>query len=152
VVERLGSRLKKWRSIATRYEKLAERFNRTFKAEVGQYCVGLTLQQCQERFDRWREVYNFQRPHEALELKVPASRYQPSQRPYREQLPAIDYGADDQVRKVQQGGSLFYRGKEYSVPKAFYGEQVTVRPTETDGLFDVYFCNQKIAQFNVKEP
>lgn len=129
-----------------------ERFHRTFKAEVGQYCIGLSLQHCQNRFDAWREVYNFQRPHEALNMQVPATRYLPSPRPYREHLPPIDYGPDTHVRKVQQGGHISYRGKDYCVPKAFLGEYVALRFTEIEGLLDVYFCNQKIAQLNVKKP
>jgi transposase InsO family protein len=128
-----------------------ERFHRTFKAEVGQYCIGLTLDQCQRRFDAWRHVYNLQRPHEALDMHVPASRYKPSRRQYKENPPPVEYGPDDQVRKVQQGGCISYRGKEYRIPKAFYGDRIAVRPTENNGLFDVYFCNQKIAQLNVKE-
>jgi transposase InsO family protein len=129
-----------------------ERFHRTFKAEIGQYCIGLSLALCQRRFDAWRGVYNFQRPHEALGMKVPAERYRPSRRQYKESLLPIDYGPSDQLRKVQQGGRISYPGREYSVPKAFFGERVAVRPTGTDGLFDVYFCNQKIAQLNLKEP
>jgi transposase InsO family protein len=128
-----------------------ERFHRTFKAEIGQYCIGLSLEQCQRQFDTWRDVYNFQRPHESLDMQVPAERYRPSNRQYKEKLPIIDYGPDDHVRKVQQGGWISYRGKEYPVPKAFYGERVALRPTGTDGLYDVFFCNQKIAQLNVKE-
>jgi len=128
-----------------------ERFHRTFKAEIGQYCIGLSLQQCQRRFDAWRKVYNFQRPHEAIDMKVPAERYQPSPRQYIENLPPIEYAPDDQVRKVQQGGCISYQGEEYPIPKAFWGQRVAVRPSETDGLYDVYFCNQKIALLNVKE-
>ena len=128
-----------------------ERFHRTFKAEVGQYCLGLSLEQCQQRFDTWRNVYNFQRPHEALAMQVPAERYQPSNWQYKEPLPPIDYGPDVQVRKVQHGGWISYQGKQCSVPKAFYGERVAVRPTGTDGLYDICFRNQKIAQLNVKE-
>lgn len=128
-----------------------ERFHRTFKAEIGQYCIGLSITQCQRRFDAWRDVYNLQRPHESLAMKVPAECYRPSTRQYRKSLPPIDYGPDDQVRKVQQGGWISYQGKEHAVPKAFFGQRVAVRPTETDGLFDVYFCNQRIAKLNVKE-
>ena len=128
-----------------------ERFHRTFKAEVGQYCIGLTLNECQRRFDTWRQVYNLQRPHEALGMQVPASRYKPSPTGYRENPLPIEYGPDDKVRKVQQGGWISYRGKEYRIPRAFYGERIAIRPTDNDGLLDVYFCNQKIAQLNVKE-
>lgn len=128
-----------------------ERFHRSFKAEVGQYCIGLSLKKCQQRFNIWRNVYNFKRPHEALDMQVPAERYQPSCRQYKDNLPDIEYAPDDQVRKVQQGGWISYQGKEYAVPKAFYGQRVAVRPTITDGLYSVYYCNQKIAQLNVKE-
>ena len=128
-----------------------ERFHRSFKAEIGQYCIGLSLQQCQQRFDAWRKVYNFKRPHEAIGMKVPAERYQPSARQYIKNLPPIEYAPDDQVRKVQQGGWISYKGREYRIPKAFYGQRVAVRPTVSDGLYDVYFCNQKIALLNVKE-
>ena len=128
-----------------------ERFHRTFKAEVGQYCIGLSLDKCQQRFDAWRDVYNLQRPHESLAMQVPADRYQPSSRQFKENLPAIGYGPSDQVRKVQQGGWISYHGKGYRIPKAFYGQRVAIRPTNADGLCDVYFCNQTISQLNVKE-
>jgi transposase InsO family protein len=128
-----------------------ERFHRTFKAEIGQYCIGFTLARCQKRFDAWRDVYNFQRPHESLGMAVPSTRYRPSHRKYKKRLPPVEYGPGDQVRKVQQGGWISYRGREYSVPKSFFGHRVALRPTKTDGLFDVYFCNQKIAQLDVKE-
>jgi transposase InsO family protein len=126
-----------------------ERFHRSLKAEVGQYCVGLSLVQCQRRFDAWRDVYNFHRPHEALQMQTPVQRYTPSPRAYCDQPAVIEYGADDQVRKVQHGGWLSYRGKGYRVGKAFHGERVAVRPSPTDGVLDVYFCNQRIAQINL---
>ena len=31
----------------------------------------------QEALDLWRETFNYERPHEALKQKTPASRYQP---------------------------------------------------------------------------
>ena len=127
-----------------------ERFHRTLKAEVGQYCLGLNLQQCQRRFDHWRDVYNFQRPHDALQENVPASRYRPSARGFKEKLPPIEYGPDDQVRKVQQGGKVSYKNINYRVGKAFSGQYVALRPTKTDGLLDVFFCNQRINQINLR--
>ena len=55
-----------------------ERFHRTLKAEVLQGRHFADLPACQEAFDRWRTVYNMERPHQALELAVPISRYAPS--------------------------------------------------------------------------
>ena len=55
-----------------------ERFHRTLKAELlGGPPFG-DLGHCQRAFDRWRIVYNCERPHQALDLDVPAARFRPS--------------------------------------------------------------------------
>lgn len=127
-----------------------ERFHRTLKAEVLQYCKGLDLSQCQRHFDSWRTVYNLERPHESLDMEVPASRYQESPRSFPEKLPVIEYGPDDKVRKVQYGGIIFYQNREYRIPKAFRGEYVALRPTNAEAIMEVFFYNQKIARINLK--
>jgi transposase InsO family protein len=48
----------------------------------------------------WRQTDNFERPHEALNLAVPASRYRPSLRSFPESLPPIEYPEGIAVRKV----------------------------------------------------
>lgn len=126
-----------------------ERFHRTIEAEVLRYQHGDTLGQWQSHFDQWRVVYNTERPHEALSMAVPASRYQPSLRRYPEQLPAIEYGPDDIVRKVRHYGHIKYEGREYHVGSAFYGLHVALRQTTTDGLFAVFFCQHKIGALDL---
>ena len=51
-----------------------ERFHRTLKAEVFALRRFSDFAQVQRAFDTWREVYNFERPHEALGQATPASR------------------------------------------------------------------------------
>jgi transposase InsO family protein len=128
-----------------------ERFHRTLKAEVLQYCTPLDLAGCQRRFDEWRAVYNFERPHEALDMMVPASRYRISPRSFPKTLPPVEYGPDDEVRKVQNEGWFSYRGREYKISKAFRGEYVALRPTSTEGTLDVFFCNHKVAKINLND-
>ena len=82
-------------------------------------------------------------------MKVPASRYQPSPRNYPECLPAIEYGPGDIVRKVRNYGHFKYLGREFHVGSAFYGLHVALRPTATDGIIDVYFCEQRIRTINL---
>ena len=53
-----------------------ERFHRSLKAEVLRESFP-DLDTVQTRFDRWRTVYNFERPHEALSMQTPATRYAP---------------------------------------------------------------------------
>ena len=127
-----------------------ERFHRTLKAEVLQYCQNLSMKQCQRRFDRWKDIYNWQRPHEALNMNVPGSRYTLSSRSFKQKLPAIEYGPQDQVRKVIDGGIINYKGKEYRVNKAFVGQPVALRATGCDGLLEVVFCNQIIAYLDIR--
>ena len=129
-----------------------ERFHRTLKAELLRYQRFQGLAPCQKDFDTWRDVYNFERPHEALAMQVPAQRYRESPRCFPEVLPAIEYGPDDFVRKVQCGGFLSFRNRFFLVPKAFRGQPVALRPTAQDGAFDVFFCHLKIAAIDLQRP
>jgi transposase InsO family protein len=68
-----------------------ERFHRTLAAEAIGRRRFADLAACQRRFDRWREVYNTERPHEALDLATPMARYIPSPRAFPEKLEPFDY-------------------------------------------------------------
>ncbi len=127
-----------------------ERFHRTLQAEVLQWERFQDLSHCQHHFDAWREIYNLERPHEALDMQVPASRYTMSKRTFPEALPPIEYGPGAVVRKVRQKGKLNYKGHTYSFSQAFRGYPVALRPTKTDGLLDVVFCQHTVAQIDLK--
>ena len=130
-----------------------ERFHRTLKAELVGNSIPWNNQQAQEHFEQWRFSYNHHRPHEALQMKVPASRYTVSERPLPETLPLIEYAPGDIVRKVQHKGILHFAGKEFRISKAFDGQSVALRPCPyTDGLFDVFFLRQLIAQIHLNNP
>lgn len=127
-----------------------ERFHRTLQAELLQYCHSLDLGQCQRRFDAWRWCYNLERPHEALEMAVPASRYQQSPHSFPERLPEIEYGPGDRVRKVDQLGRISYQGRAFRIGKAFRGHYVALRATTTDGIWDIYFAQHKIGHISLR--
>lgn len=128
-----------------------ERFHRTLQTELLSAVIFRDWAEAQVGFDRWRAEYNQERPHQALGLAVPASRYQPSPRPFPEILPALEYGPEDEVRKVQQKGELRFRGRLVRVSKAFRGYPVGLRPTPQDGVWDVYFSRHKIGQADLKQ-
>jgi len=127
-----------------------ERFHRSLKVEVLQGRRFRDLGDCQQAFDDWRQVYNLERPHEALDLAVPASRYQHSARTYPQQLPPIEYDAADHVRKVQDGGKVAFKARTCRLPKAFKGYPVAFRPTQFDGLWNVFFMTHKITQVDLR--
>jgi len=128
-----------------------ERLHRTLQVEVIGTKSFADWDASQRHFDKWRMVYNFERPHEALGLATPASRYQPSSREFPDPLPPIEYNSRDIVRKVQGKGEISFHGCVFKVGRAFTGYPVALRPTLTDGLFDVYFCHQKIYTINMNE-
>jgi transposase InsO family protein len=127
-----------------------ERFHRTLTTEVLSRWTFSDLPDCQQRFDPWRQVYNHERPHEALGLAVPASRYRVSPRPFPATLPPVTYEATDIVRQVQEGGRFSFRGREYRVAKAFRGYPIALRATTTDGELEVWFCNHRLGILDVR--
>ena len=127
-----------------------ERFHRTLKAEAIGSRSFSDINDCQQVFDKWRRVYNCDRPHEALGLAVPVTRYTPSIRPFPETLAPIEYGAGDQVRKVCKQGKVSFRGQPRKIGCAFAGERVAVRPTLTDGMMNVFYCHQRVAEIDLR--
>jgi len=123
-----------------------ERFHRTLKAEVIADCMGEKHHVCQRIFDRWRLVYNTQRPHESLDMDVPAHYYRPAQRSFPQSLPEIEYLPGDEIRKVQEKGIISYKNINFKVGKAFRRQTVAIRPASTNGIYNVFFCHEKIAQ------
>ena len=148
---RLGIRLLHSRPHHPQTQGKDERFHRTLNLELLRHLQVHGHKQCQQEFNRWRHIYNNERPHEALEMKVPAARYQPSSREYPERLPPIEYGPSDIVRKVRDYGHFKYLGREYHLGSAFYGLHIALRYTATDGVMDVYFCQQRIRSINLAD-
>lgn len=130
-----------------------ERFHRTLKAEVFAFRQFRDLADVQRAFDAWRITYNFDRPHQALDLRPPASRYRPSSRPMPKRLPVIEYDDGEIVRTVSASKDYIgFKGNLWKVPQAFRGERVAIRPLTMDGQFGVYFAAHQIATIDLTTP
>lgn len=149
---RLGIRVSHSRPYHPQTQGKDERFHRTLKAEAITGREFNDLLHCQRNFDQFREIYNLERPHESLGMKTPVTRYRPSERSYPEVLPAIEYGPDDQVRKVQAEGEVSFKGNLFRVSKALRGYPVALRPTKIDGTYCVVFCNQTLKEISFSGP
>lgn len=126
-----------------------ERFHRSLKSEVLQGRHFMDLNSAQQAFDIWRDVYNQKRPHQALDMQVPATRYSSSPREYQEQQMTPEYTDGDVVRKVQVKGEIYWRNREYSIGKAFHGLSIAIRETAEDGIHDVYWSRHRIARIDL---
>lgn len=147
---RLGVKLMHGRPYHPQTQGKDERFHRTLNAEVLQARRFADLAQCQAAFDAWRRVYNEQRPHEALGLDVPASRYTASPACFPEDLPRPDYDAADLVRRVRHDGYVSFKGRKAKLSEAFARLDVAFRPTAQDGVWNAYFMRFRVASIDVR--
>lgn len=128
-----------------------ERLHRTLKQELLSQLQFLDLPDCQAHFDPWRNSYNCHRPHEALQMQTPASHYQPSARPFPGTFPEIHYEPNDILRKTDHAGRVHFHHHTVRVGKAFANALVALRPTQVDGVFQVFFFKQRLTQFSLRK-
>lgn len=148
---RLGISISHGRPYHPQTQGKDERFHRTLAAEVLRDRSFRDLIDTQQTFDPWRQVYNTQRPHEALSLEVPASRYRASERPFPETLPSIEYASDVQVRRASFKGVIKFESRLVRVGRAFCREPIGVRATLTSSVYEVFYAHQSLGQFDMSQ-
>jgi len=128
-----------------------ERLHRTLKADVLN-CTYADLSHVQRAFERWRTIYNHERPHEALGMDTPAQHYQPSACAYPAVLPAIDYPVGDIVLKVGWNGAVRFNSLNFKVSTALLKLPIGLRPDPTlDGCFDLFFCRHRFGRIDLRD-
>jgi len=123
-----------WVSLGIRLERIApgkpqqngccERLNGTLMEAMTPPEADRANQQA--RFDAFRQVYNEERPHEALGQRPPASAFAPSPRAMPERPPEPEYPADAQTRRVRGNGCVKWRGGEVFVCTALAGQPIAL--------------------------
>jgi len=122
-----------------------EQWHRELKAETVRPPAATPAAQ-QRRTQRWLRHYNHERPHEALQQRVPAQRWRTSRRPYRGILP-LGHPRHWLLRRVQQKGEIYWRGGVRFVSEALAGYQVALRP-KRKGVWQVYFYRRFIGELH----
>lgn len=122
-----------------------ERLHLTLKNEATRPAGDNVLQQ-QARFDTFIQHYNHERPHQALEMATPASRYQPSARAY-EGVAELDYPAHNWTAVVTACGRICYQGRKINLSQVFAGQKVGVRQTD-DHVWLVSFMDYDLGYFD----
>ena len=127
-----------------------ERFHRTLKAEALDARTFKSLAQAQSAFDAWRTIYNLKRPHEALAMETPATRYRMSQRSMPDCIAPPEYEPQATVKKITSSGQFTFKGRTLRTSKAFAGKQMALRATNQDGLFDLCYRRHVVAQIDLR--
>jgi transposase InsO family protein len=101
-----------------------ERMHRTMQAALERDSEGFPGWEAW--VEKFRQEYNQVRPHQALRMEVPAQKYQPSQRQYRDNPPQWEYESGTEVWRLNSKGCVKYLSQRYFVCEALAGEQVAV--------------------------
>ena len=123
-----------------------ERMHRTLKAETARP-PQKNLPAQQRAFNYFRQEYNHDRPHEALNMKTPADIYLPSSRSLPIRLPEIVYPDDYIIRKVHHQGDLKWRGKHIYLSRTLAREYVGLEQID-DRFWIIYFADIKLAKLD----
>ncbi len=127
-----------------------ERFHRSLKAEVLAGRNFADMAAAQHAFDRWRRIYNLERPHQALALKTPSTRYLPSPRSYSSTLAPIAYRDEDEVLEVGWNGFVRFKGRKLHLSSALHRLPVAFRADPNDDqCFDIMFCNHRVTRVDL---
>lgn len=128
-----------------------ERFHRTMDEELLNYVKIEDLANAQRHFDRFRECYNTERPHEALNNDVPAKHYEASDRRMPVKIEDWEYESGCELRRIKSTGYITYRNQGYFLSEAFGGCQVAVKECSQSGCVDILYRGFKIGRINVDE-
>lgn len=113
-----------------------ERMHRTLKLEA--VANGSVPDAQQAAFDHWRREFNHERPHQALDNRVPADLYTSSPRPYLEDVGDPEYPEDFDVRRVTRNGCITMRKAKVSLGNVLASEAVGIEPLDDD-RFQLWF-------------
>jgi transposase InsO family protein len=150
---RLGIRLTHARPKHPQTNGKDERFHRTLKAGLLSRRTLSDQDDAQRAFDRFRTIYNEVRPHQALDLAVPASRYRVSPRAYPEALAPIEYDPALLLRKVDCDGFISFHRRWVRVSEALKGQTVALQPSpDQEGLHTIYFCHHPVRTVDLRNP
>lgn len=122
-----------------------ERMHLTLKNETTKP-AGLNLFQQQEKFDNFINIFNYERPHQAIDMKYPSEIYRPSEKIYKGVQP-IFYPFHDKTVLVTRCGRICERGLKVSVSSAFVGQEVGIKEVE-DGIWVVTFLDFDLGYFD----
>lgn len=126
-----------------------ERMHRTLKrATAAPPAANLRAQQ--KAFDRFRQEYNHERPHQALHMNTPADYYVASTRGYPSRTAEPEYADDCIVRTIGPCGTFRWKYSKIFLGKALAKERVGLKPVE-DGMWEVWFSFYPVALFDERK-
>lgn len=98
---------------------------------------------------RWLNIYNLQRPHEALGDLPPITRWKPSDRKRPDTLPEVSYPAGATLRKVAAAGDITYRNCRILCGAGLIGQWVQVE--ERNNSIDIHYAWKRLRSISTDQ-
>lgn len=114
-----------------------ERMHRTLKKETTRPARA-NLRAQQSRFNDFRRVYNYERPHEALNLETPSVLYSPSNRPFTDRPPPLEYPAHFELRRVSGDSTLRWKNRKVFVSSLLKHDHVGLEQIDEE-VWSVFY-------------
>jgi transposase InsO family protein len=125
-----------------------ERFHKTLKARTKHRGAPATMSEWLVWAEEFRREYNYERPHESLNMKTPAQVYRAENlRPYQEHPREWEYGGGT-VKRLDGYGMLYYRGGSYFVCEALGHKRVRI--DQLDDKLVVTFRHLTIREIDLR--
>ncbi len=122
-----------------------ERMHLTLKQETTKPAGENFLQQ-QGKFDDFISCYNTERPHQGINMLVPADLYKPSQKQYQG-LPEFEYPFHDKMITVTQCGRICFNKQKVNLSTVFAGQNIGIKEVE-DKIWLVSFMQYDLGYFD----
>ena len=115
-----------------------ERMHRTLKASAA-IPPAHSFAGEQKKLDAFRQMFNHERPHEALDMKRPGRVFNGGIRPFPKRPPVIEYEASLEVRRVSGQGAIKWASESIFISQGLAGECIAIKPIDYD-IHEVYFA------------
>jgi hypothetical protein len=125
-----------------------ERMHRTLKEETTKPAA-LTLRLQQKKFDRFRQVFNYERPHKGLNNATPGSIYQPSSMTLPRNLVEYVHPKGFVLRRVNNSGDISWHKSRVFISEVFRFEVLGFEQVQ-EGFYKVYFRDIAIGEFDAE--
>ena len=122
-----------------------ERMHLTLKKETTKPPAFNFLQQ-QAKFDDFIQEYNYERPHQALNMKCPAEFYASSTRQYQG-ITDIEYSFHERIVTITECGRICLKGKKIHFSTVFAGQNVGIKEVD-DAIWLVTFMKYDLGYFD----
>jgi len=126
-----------------------ERMHGAMNAELLNHKRFSDLEEATQELEKWREKYNYIRPHEALNMQCPAQVFTPSNRDYEDKVEKYEYSGEHRIVKVNSWGYVRFADFQIFLSETFADQYLEFRANPLGGSWIACFRNFMVAEFDI---